>query len=87
MGAAFGEFGSAAETEVGGGICVVKSKRSGGVGGCLSVGRWGVYVKAGLEKEKAALLVVVAGLSDGRKVFLAITSGYRESVGRRCCGI
>ncbi|MGH8602838.1 MAG: IS256 family transposase [Gammaproteobacteria bacterium] len=39
----------------------------------------GVYVKAGLEKEKAALLVVVAGLSDGRKVFLAITPGYRES--------
>lgn len=39
----------------------------------------GVYVKAGLEKEKAALLVVLAGLSDGRKVFLAITPGYRES--------
>ena len=39
----------------------------------------GVYVKAGLEKEKAALLVVVAGLSDGRKVFLAITPGFRES--------
>lgn len=39
----------------------------------------GVYVKAGLEKDKAALLVVVAGLSDGRKVFLAIAPGYRES--------
>lgn len=39
----------------------------------------GVDVKAGLEKDKAALLVVVAGLSDGRKVFLAITPGYRES--------
>jgi putative transposase len=39
----------------------------------------GVYVKAGLEKHKAALLVVVAGLSDGRKVFLAIAPGYRES--------
>jgi len=39
----------------------------------------GVYVKAGLEKDKAALLVVVAGLSDGRKVFLALTPGYRES--------
>ena len=51
------------------------------------MGRWG-YVKAGLEKEKAALLVVVAGLSDGRKVFLAITPGYRRpKVGRRCCGI
>ena len=32
----------------------------------------GVYVKAGLEKEKAALLVVVAGLLDGRKVVLAV---------------
>lgn len=39
----------------------------------------GVYVKAGLEKEKAALLVVVGGLSDGRKVILAVEPGYRES--------
>jgi len=39
----------------------------------------GIYVKAGLEKEKAALLVVVAGLLDGRKVILAVEPGYRES--------
>jgi len=39
----------------------------------------GIYVKAGLEKEKAALLVVIAGLSDGRKVVLAVEPGYRES--------
>lgn len=39
----------------------------------------GVYVKAGLEKEKAALLVVIAALRDGRKVVLAVESGYRES--------
>jgi len=39
----------------------------------------GVYVKAGLEKEKAALLVIVGGLSDGRKVILAVEPGYRES--------
>jgi putative transposase len=39
----------------------------------------GVYVKAGLEKEKAALLVVVGGLLDGRKVVLAVEPGYRES--------
>lgn len=39
----------------------------------------GIYVKAGLEKDKACLLVVVAGLRDGRKVVLAIESGYRES--------
>lgn len=39
----------------------------------------GVYVKAGLEKEKAALLVALAGLSDGTKMFVAITPGHRES--------
>jgi transposase-like protein len=39
----------------------------------------GVYVKAGLEKEKAALLVVVAGLRDGSKRVLAVESGHRES--------
>jgi putative transposase len=39
----------------------------------------GIYVKAGLEKDKAALLVLVAGLRDGRKVVLAVESGYRES--------
>ncbi len=39
----------------------------------------GIYVKAGLEKDKAALLVVLAGLSDGRKVIVAVASGPRES--------
>jgi transposase-like protein len=39
----------------------------------------GIYVKAGLEKEKAALLVVVAALSDGRQVVLAVQCGHRES--------
>lgn len=39
----------------------------------------GIYVKAGLEKEKAALLTVIAGLRDGRKVVLAISPGHRES--------
>jgi transposase-like protein len=39
----------------------------------------GVYVKAGLEKDKAAMLVVLAGLRDGRKIILAVESGYRES--------
>ena len=39
----------------------------------------GVYVKAVLEKEKAALLVIVGGLLDGRKVILAVAPGYRES--------
>jgi putative transposase len=39
----------------------------------------GIYVKAGLEQEKAVLLVIVAGLRDGRKVVLTVESGYRES--------
>jgi len=39
----------------------------------------GLYVKAGLEKEKAVLLVVLAALSDGSKVVVSVTSGYRES--------
>lgn len=39
----------------------------------------GIYVKAGLEKEKAAILVVVLGLSDGSKVIAYLGSGYRES--------
>lgn len=39
----------------------------------------GLYVKAGLEHTKAALLVVIGGLADGRKVLLAVESGERES--------
>ena len=39
----------------------------------------GIYVKAGLEKDKAALLVVIGAMSDGRKEVLAIRSGHRES--------
>lgn len=40
----------------------------------------GIYVKAGLEKEKAALLVVIGALRDGSKEILAVESGVRESV-------
>ena len=39
----------------------------------------GIYVKAGLEKDKAAMLVLIAALRDGRKIVLAVESGYRES--------
>jgi len=39
----------------------------------------GIYVKAGLEKDKAAMLVLIAALRDGRKAVLAVESGYRES--------
>ena len=48
----------------------------------------GVYVKAGLEKDKAAVLVAVAGLSDGTKIVLTLEAGHRESepLGHRCFG-
>jgi putative transposase len=45
----------------------------------------GIYVKAGLEKEKAALLVAVGALSDGRKVILAVQAGVRESTESWSC--
>ncbi len=39
----------------------------------------GIYVKAGLGKEKAALLVVIGVNKDGSKGYLALEVGYRES--------
>jgi putative transposase len=39
----------------------------------------GLSVKAGLEDTKAALLVMIGALTDGRKVVLAVERGQRES--------
>jgi putative transposase len=39
----------------------------------------GLYVKAGLEDTRAALLVMIGVLTDGQKVVLAVESGVRES--------
>lgn len=39
----------------------------------------GIYVKAGLDKEKACLLVLIGADVEGRKMVLAVESGYRES--------
>jgi putative transposase len=39
----------------------------------------GLYVKAGLEDTKAALLVMIGVLTNGQKVVLAVESGQRES--------
>ena len=36
--------------------------------------------RPGLEREKAAILVVMAALSDGRKVVVSAIPGYRESI-------
>jgi transposase-like protein len=38
----------------------------------------GVYVKAGREKEKAALLVVIGATVDGQKHVLSVVPGHRE---------
>jgi len=48
----------------------------------LEVTYWwvdGVYVKVGLEKEKAALRVAIGALSSGCQVVLAVRGGHRES--------
>jgi len=39
----------------------------------------GIYVKAGLEKDKAALLVVIGAMADGTREVLAVAPGFRES--------
>ncbi len=39
----------------------------------------GLYVKAGIEDRKAALLIIVAATSSGEKVVVACESGVRES--------
>src|SRR5579875_3901951 len=39
----------------------------------------GVYVKAGLERDKAALLVAIGARSDGSKEILSVVPGHRES--------
>lgn len=39
----------------------------------------GVYLKAGLEREKTALLVIIGVTADGTKELLAMEQGYRES--------
>jgi transposase-like protein len=39
----------------------------------------GIYVKAGLEQAKAAVLVAAIGLRDGRTVVVAVEAGHRES--------
>ena len=39
----------------------------------------GIYVKAGVDDGKAALLVVIGAQANGEKVLLAVESGQRES--------
>lgn len=55
--------------------------KNGDLSGLEVVYQWadGIFVKAGLEKDKAALLVIIGALKNGQKVLLACESGYRES--------
>lgn len=39
----------------------------------------GIYLKAGVGKERAALLIIIGADTDGRKRLLALREGYRES--------
>jgi len=39
----------------------------------------GVYIKAGLDKEKTALLVLVGVTLQGKKELISVLEGYRES--------
>jgi transposase-like protein len=39
----------------------------------------GLYLKAGQEREKTAMLIVIGVRADGRKELLAMEEGYRES--------
>jgi len=39
----------------------------------------GLYVKAGIDDQKAALLVIIGATTDGKKILLACESGQRES--------
>ncbi|HZA24326.1 MAG TPA: IS256 family transposase [Dehalococcoidia bacterium] len=39
----------------------------------------GIYLAAGIEKEKTALLCILGAREDGEKELLAMESGYRES--------
>ncbi len=39
----------------------------------------GIYIKAGIGKEKMALLVVIGVMREGKKRFLALEPGHRES--------
>jgi putative transposase len=59
--------------------CEAWSRRSLGNREVVYLWADGVYVKAGLEKDKAALLVVMGALSDGTKEVVAVVPGYRES--------
>ena len=47
-------------------------------------------MKAGLEKDKAALLVLIGAMTDGTKEVLSPSpraTGSQRSRGVRCCGI
>jgi len=76
--AAVGGIDRAAEGQLAGGVRDVEAPAAGRPGARVRLGRRHLR-QAGLEKDKAAMLVLIAALRDGRKVILAVESGYRES--------
>jgi putative transposase len=56
----------------------LETARPVGVAASLCLGRWDLC-EGGLDKEKAALLVIIGATVEGRKVLLACESGQRES--------
>jgi putative transposase len=46
---------------------------------CVYLFADGLYLRAGLEGEKTAVLIVIGVTADGRKELLAMEEGYRES--------
>jgi putative transposase len=64
---------------VAGGVCGVAAARPERPRSGVSLAD-GVYVNAGLEDSKAALLVLIGADAEGRKHVLKVTSGERESV-------
>ena len=75
-------FDSAAAGGMDGGVRGMEPASRDGLEGREVVYVWadGIYVKAGLERDKAALLVVLGAMRDGTKEVLALRPGYRESV-------
>lgn len=75
-----GQLDRPPEGELAGRVRRTEDALAGGPGAGGPLGD-GLSVKARAETDTAAMLPRLAGLRDGRKVLLAVESGYRESPG------
>ena len=78
-GAAVGPVDRAAEGGLAGGVRALEDAVGWTSSSPSTCGWTAIYVKAGLEKDKAAMLVRDRGAAGRAKVVLAVESGYRES--------